>query len=364
MNSTYYAIIMAGGIGSRFWPLSRAKYPKQFIDILGVGKTLLQQTYDRFHELIPDENIYIVGNAEYRELISQQLPSLPKENILLEPSRRNTAPCIDYANFRILQKNPEAKIIVAPSDHLILKEDSFLERVKEGLEFVGSHDALLTLGIQPSRPETGYGYIQAIQKKVKGFESIGLRKVKTFTEKPNQELAQIFYESGEFYWNAGIFLWSLPSIMKAFETYEPEVHALFKEGEGKYGTAGEEAFIEACYERCKNISIDYAIMEKAENVFVLASDIGWSDLGTWGSLYEQIEADENGNAINGQHVYLYNSSGNIINVPDDKLVLLQGLENHIVVESDNVLLICKMEEEQRIKEFVNDIRSDMGDKFI
>lgn len=364
MQSKYYAIIMAGGIGSRFWPLSRTKRPKQFLDILGIGKTLLQQTFDRFTELIPAENIYIVSNAEYRDLISDQLPALPQENILLEPFRRNTAPCIDYANFRILQKDPEASIIVAPSDHLIMKEEAFLELVRYGLEFVSKKQALLTLGIQPSRPETGYGYIQAVQKPVAGYEKTDLKKVKTFTEKPNLEMAKIFYESGEFYWNAGIFLWSLPSIMKAFEKYEPEVHQLFQMGIGIYGTNEEEHFIAETYERCKNISIDYAIMEKAENVYVLASDIGWSDLGTWGSLYEQMEADGEGNAVSGKHVFLYNSSGNVINVPEDKLVLLQGMENFIVVESDGVLLICKKEEEQRIKEFVNDIRAGLGDAFI
>ncbi len=364
MQNKYYAIIMAGGIGSRFWPLSRTKRPKQFLDILGIGKTLLQQTFDRFTELIPAENIYIVSNAEYRDLISDQLPALPQENILLEPFRRNTAPCIDYANFRILQKDPEASIIVAPSDHLIMKEEAFLELVRYGLEFVSKKQALLTLGIQPSRPETGYGYIQAVQKPVAGYEKTDLKKVKTFTEKPNLEMAKIFYESGEFYWNAGIFLWSLPSIMSAFEKYEPEVHQLFQMGIGIYGTEEEKQFIADTYERCKNISIDYAIMEKAENVYVLASDIGWSDLGTWGSLYEQMETDEQGNAVSGKHVFLYNSSGNFINVPEDKLVLLQGMENYIVVESDGVLLICKKEEEQRIKEFVNDIRAGLGDAFI
>lgn len=355
---------MAGGIGSRFWPLSRSRYPKQFIDILGIGKTLLQQTFDRFCELIPVENIYIVGNSEYGDIIQNQIPAIPAENILLEPSRRNTAPCIEYANYRILQKAPNAQIIVAPSDHLILKEQVFLKSVKQGLDFVGSRDALLTLGIKPSRPETGYGYIQAIQKPIKGLEKAGLRKVKTFTEKPNLEMAKIFFESGEFYWNAGIFFWSLPAIMKAFESFIPEIHSLFEKGMNLYGTSDEEEFIKSTYERCKNISIDYAIMEKADNVFVLPSDIGWSDLGTWGSLYEQMTLDNNKNAVNGKHVFLYNSSGNVINVPDDKLVLLQGLENHIVVESDNVLLICKKEEEQRIKEFVNDIRSDLGDQFI
>lgn len=364
MNSKYFAIIMAGGIGSRFWPLSREKYPKQFIDILGIGKTLLQQTVDRFKELIPAENIYIVSNAGYKDIIRDQLPSIPAENILLEPSRRNTAPCIDYANYRILMREPDAQIIVAPSDHLIIKEEAFLSQVKHGLEFVGEKNALLTLGIKPSRPETGYGYIQALQKSVSGYEKTGLKRVKTFTEKPDLEMARIFYESGEFYWNAGIFFWSLPTIMQAFEKHIPEVHVLFEGGIGKYGTSGEQVFIEETYARCKNISIDYAIMEKAENVYVMASDIGWSDLGTWGSLYEQMETDQHGNAVNGKHVFLYNSSGNIINVSDDKLVLLQGLEGHIIVDSKDVLLICKKEEEQRIKEFVNDIRSDLGDRFI
>lgn len=364
MNNNYYCIIMAGGIGSRFWPLSRTRYPKQFIDILGVGKTLLQQTFDRFQELIPAENIYIVSNAEYKDIIQDQIPLMPVENILLEPSRRNTAPCIDYANHRILKKAEGAQIIVAPSDHLILKEDVFLNSVKQGLDFVGERDALLTLGIKPSRPETGYGYIQAIQKPIKGSGMDGIKKVKTFTEKPDLEMAKIFYESGEFFWNAGIFFWSLPAIMNAFETYVPEVHALFEKGSELYGTEAEEKFIKETYERCKNISIDYAIMEKADNVFVLPSDFGWSDLGTWGSLYEQMNLDDHGNAVNGKHVFLYNSSGNIVNVPEDKLVLLQGLDNHIVVESDNVLLICKKEEEQRIKEFVNDIRSELGDSYI
>ncbi len=355
---------MAGGIGSRFWPLSRSRYPKQFLDILGVGKTLLQQTYSRFNELIPTENIYIVGNEEYGKIIAEQLPELPVDNILLEPSRRNTAPCIEYANFRILQVNPDAKIIVAPSDHLIIKEEAFLECVRQGLEFVGQNRALLTLGIKPNRPETGYGYIQAIQKPIKGYESINLKKVKTFTEKPDLKLAKVFFDSGEFFWNAGIFFWSLPVIMNAFEKHLPEVHSLFKDGGELYGTEKEEEFIKTAYEGCKNISIDYGIMEKAENVFVLTSEFGWSDLGTWGSLYEQMPKDKERNAINAKHAFLYDSSGTIVNVPDDKLVLLHGLKDYIVVESDNVLLICKREDEQRIKLFVNDIRTELGDKFI
>lgn len=364
MNKDYYCIIMAGGIGSRFWPLSRAKYPKQFIDILGVGKTLLQQTFERFNRLIPEENILIVGNEEYKDLISEQLPGLPEENILLEPSRRNTAPCIDYANFRILQKNPDANIIVAPSDHLILKEDAFLECVKQGMDFVANNDALLTLGIKPNRPETGYGYIQAVQRSVKGYSSLNLNKVKTFTEKPDAKLAKVFFESGEFFWNAGIFFWSLSSIMKAFDEFLPEVHNLFKGGEDLYGTGKEKSFIRNTYEECKNISIDYGIMEKAENVYVLASDFGWSDLGTWGSLYEEMPKDKQKNAVNAKHAFLYDSSGTIVNVPEDKLVLIHGLKDYIVVESDNVLLICKKEDEQRIKLFVNDIRAELGERFI
>ena len=356
MNHKYYCIIMAGGIGSRFWPLSRSRYPKQFLDILGTGKTLLQQTVDRFSEIIPPENILIVSNAEYKDLINEQVPTVPVDNILLEPSRRNTAPCIDFANHRILASEPDARIVVAPSDHLILKENVFLNCVKQGLDFVGENNALLTLGIKPSRPETGYGYIQAAPKTKSDKSPSGIRKVKTFTEKPDIDLAKIFYESGEFFWNAGIFFWSLPAIMKAFEAYEPEVHSLFAAGKGLYGTDKEAKFISDTYERCKNISIDYAIMEKADNVFVLSADFGWSDLGTWGSLYEQMSLDKHKNAVNGKHVYLYNSSGNIVNVPEDKLVLLQGMENYIVVESENVLLICKKEEEQRIKEFSQENR--------
>lgn len=365
MNKDYYCVIMAGGIGSRFWPLSRARYPKQFIDILGVGKTLLQQTYERFAVLIPAENIFIVGNEEYRDLIAEQLPEIPEQNILLEPSRRNTAPCIDYANFRIAKQNQEAKIIVAPSDHLILKEEVFLECVRHGMQFVAENDALLTLGIKPNRPETGYGYIQAVQKAEKGYGKRGnLKKVKTFTEKPDSELAKVFFKSGEFFWNAGIFFWSLPAIMKSFETHLPEVHSLFREGERLYGTVKEKKFINNAYEECKNISIDYGIMEKADNVYVLTADFGWSDLGTWGSLYEQMPKDKNKNAVNAKHAFLYDSSGTIVNVPDDKLVLLHGLKNYIVVESEGVLLICKREDEQKIKQFVIDIRAELGDKFI
>ncbi len=352
---------MAGGIGSRFWPLSKTQRPKQFLDILGVGRTLLQQTYDRFIQIMPADQIYIVSNQEYKVLIAEQLPDLPEENILLEPLRRNTAPCIDYANFRIHLKDPDANVVVAPSDHLIVKEAEFLKYVKEGLAFVGNNDALLTMGIVPHRPETGYGYIQSFQKKVKGYENTGMKKVKTFTEKPDLKLARVFLDSGDFYWNAGIFFWSLKSIMKAFESFLPEIHALFQEGIGTYGTDKETLFIEDTYSNCRNISIDYGVMEKAENVYVLVSDFGWSDLGTWGSLYEQLDKDEFQNSVKGKHVFMYESEGNIINVQDDKLVVLQGLKDYIVVQNENIIMICRREEEQKIKQYVTEIKTEIGD---
>jgi len=361
MNNQYFAVIMAGGVGSRFWPLSRAKYPKQFIDMLGVGKTLLQQTVERFREIIPPENIYVVSNSGYRDIINEQLPEVPLENILLEPSRRNTAPCIDYANFRILRKNPRATIVVAPSDHLIMKEEEFLRSVEQGLDFVTDNDALLTLGIVPSRPETGYGYIQSKEQKVKGYESLGLRKVKTFTEKPDLKLAQVFLESGDFYWNAGIFFWSLETIMNSFQTHLPEIHALFKEGTELYGTKNEKGFIHDTYGKCRNISIDYGIMEKAENAYVLISEFGWSDLGTWGSLYEQHHKDEFKNAVLGKKVFMYESTGTLVNVKDDMLVVLQGLEDYIVVQNENIFLVCRREDEQKIKQYVTDIKTEIGD---
>ena len=364
MDTNNFCVIMAGGIGSRFWPLSKTQFPKQFLDILGMGRTLLQQTFDRISQMIPAHQIFIVSNLEYKEIIVEQLPEIPEENILLEPLRRNTAPCIDYANFRIFKKNPDANIVVAPSDHLIVKEAEFLKAVRQGLEFVASNDALLTMGIVPSRPETGYGYIQSIQRKVKGYESTVLRKVKTFTEKPDLKLAKIFLESGDFYWNAGIFFWSLKSIMHAFNIYLPEIHNLFVEGENIYGTEGEMSFIEKTYSSCRNISIDYGVMEKAENVFVLISDFGWSDLGTWGSLYEQLDKDVDQNSINGKKVFIYESSGNIINVQDDNLVVLQGLNDYIVVQNENIILVCRREEEQKIKQYVNDIKSELGEEMM
>ena len=354
---------MAGGVGSRFWPLSKQKKPKQFLDILGTGRTLLQMTFDRFRQICPTENIYIVTSSDYNEIVKEQLPELNQSQILLEPVRRNTAPCIAYANYKILNHNPEANIVTAPSDHLILKVDEFIKVIEEGLEFVSNKDALLTLGIKPGRPETGYGYIQ-VNDNNPLQENKQIFKVKTFTEKPNKELAKVFYESGEFFWNAGIFIWSLKSIKQAFETFLPEVNDLFKEGLDVYDTDKENEFIAKTYFECKNISIDIGIMEKADNVYVYCSDFGWADLGTWGSLHENIEKDKDNNSIRGDNVFAYNLTNCIVKMPEEKLVVLQGLQDYIVVESDNVLLVCKKEDEQEIKQYVNDIKLKLGDKYL
>ncbi|MBI9054986.1 MAG: NTP transferase domain-containing protein [Bacteroidales bacterium] len=358
-----YCVIMAGGVGSRFWPLSRQNKPKQFLDILGTGRTLLQMTLDRFKSICPVENIYIVTSQLYKETILEQLPEINSEQILLEPVRRNTAPCIAYANYKIFKKNPNANIVTAPSDHLILKETKFKKVIKEGLQFVSDNNALLTLGITPSRPETGYGYIQVNGKK-NIPDNKNINTVKTFTEKPNKEMAKVFYESGEFFWNAGIFIWSLKSIMTAFEKHLPEIDLLFQEGLDYYDTDKETDFITEVYSESKNISIDYGIMEKAENVFVYCSDFGWADLGTWGSLYENRQKDKNKNTIIGKNVFTYNTQNCIVNMPEEKLVVMEGLDDFIVVESDGILLICKKENEQDIKQYVNEIKLKLGDKYL
>lgn len=365
MKTNNFCVIMAGGVGSRFWPLSRSAKPKQFLDILGTGKSLLRQTYDRFIRLLPPENILIVTSLDYGDLVRKQIPEIPENNVLLEPFRRNTAPCIAYACHKIKRMNPAARIIVAPSDHLIIKEDIFLEVVRKGLDFVGQENALLTLGVTPGRPETGYGYIQVDREETEmDLKERSISKVKTFTEKPDYKMAKVFVESGDFYWNAGIFFWSIESILYALQRYLPEVDAVFSEGDKIYFTSEEEKFIAEAYAGCKNISIDYGVMEKAGNVFVLTSDFGWSDLGTWGSLYEQKKKDNEGNSVVGEKVMTYDLENCIINIPDDKLVVLQGLKNYIVVESDGVLLICKMKDEQKIKNIVLDVRLQKGEKFI
>lgn len=355
---------MAGGIGSRFWPYSRAKAPKQFLDVLGTGRTLLQLTYDRFVKIIPKENILIVSNEDYAEIILEQLPDIESDQVLLEPMRRNTAPCIAYANHRIKSINPKANIVVAPSDHIILKEKEFTEIVESGLSFVETNEALLTLGIQPHRPETGYGYIQIAGDKDNIKLNESFRKVKTFTEKPNHELARKFLESGDFFWNSGMFFWSLSSINKAFEQFLPDINNLFEEGAQLYKTEKEKEFITGTYSKCKNISIDYGIMEKANNVHVLCADIGWSDLGTWGSLYDISDKDENNNFSKGGKSFLYDTKDCLITIPNNKLAVIQGVEDVIIVDSQDVLLICKKDQEQNIKQYVNDVKLSAGDKYI
>ncbi len=349
---------MAGGIGSRFWPMSKNARPKQFIDFFGTGKSLLQLTFDRFKQVVPTSNILIVSNRQYKDLILEQLPELDEKQVLLEPMRRNTAPCIYYAVARIKKRVANANIIVAPSDHLILKEGDFLDTIRCGLDFVEHNDALLTLGIKPSRPETGYGYIQI------GEGKGSLRKVKTFTEKPNHDLAKVFFESGEFFWNAGIFLWSLNAIDNAFSKFLPDIAARFNEGSDKLGTDQEEEFINTIYPSCQNISIDYGVLEKADNVHVLTADFGWSDLGTWGSLHELSPKDGDNNVTVRGNVLLNNSNGNIISTAPDKLVVLQGINDCIVAEADGALLICKLDEEQKIRQIVNDVSVKFNGKFI
>lgn len=354
---------MAGGVGSRFWPMSRKDHPKQFIDILGSGETLIQATFNRFLNVCPTENIYIVTNDSYRDLVLEQLPKLKPEQVLCEPSRRNTAPCIAYANYTILQRNPEANVIVAPSDHIILKENVFTEVITAALEATEKHDWLLTLGIQPNRPDTGYGYIQFEENETAQSDS-RIKKVKTFTEKPQLEMAKQFLASGDFLWNSGIFIWKLKTIMQSFAKHLPDVDQLFRAGIGKYNTAEEAAFIEQTYAMCKSISIDYGVMEKADNVYVLASDFGWSDLGTWGSLYDIRKKDNEANAVVGQNVMIYDSKNCIVNMPKDKLVVLQGLDGYIVVEDGHTLLVCRKEDEQQIRQFVNDVMIEKGEKFV
>lgn len=359
-----YCIIMAGGVGSRFWPISRTDHPKQFIDILGSGSTLIQQTFRRLRKICAKENIYIVTHSMYKGLVMQQLPGISEEQILCEPSRRNTAPCIAYASYKVMQQNPDALFVVAPSDHIILQEDVFVDKMKLALDAARNNDWLLTMGIHPTRPDTGYGYIQYNKEAVPGSHHNGIRKVKTFTEKPNLELAKKFLESGDFLWNSGMFVWSLKSIIGAFDEHLPEISSIFKEGAGKYGTPREEDFIKGAYTVCKSISIDYGIMEKAENVYVLPSSFGWSDLGTWGSLHDNKSKDASNNAVTGKDVMLYDSKNCVVHIPEGKLAVIQGLDGYIVVENENTLLICKLEDEQQIRQIVNDVKLEKGEAFI
>ncbi|NDV60044.1 mannose-1-phosphate guanylyltransferase [Bacteroides sp. 519] len=359
MNKDNYCVIMGGGIGSRFWPFSRKSLPKQFLDFFGTGRSLLQQTFDRFNKIIPTENILVVTNEMYADLVKYQLPELEPEQILLEPTRRNTAPCIAWASYHIRALNPNANIVVAPSDHLILKEDEFLNAISNGLEFVAQYDRLLTLGIKPNRPETGYGYIQIAEQTGENFY-----KVKTFTEKPELELAKVFMESGEFYWNSGLFIWNVQSIIRAGEKLLPELSEKLNAGSDIYGTPAEKEFINERFPACPNVSIDIGVMEKADNVYVSLGDFGWSDLGTWGSLYDLSPKDENNNVVLKGESIIYNSKNNIVALPKGKLAVIEGLDGYLVAESENVLLICKKDEEQTIRKYVNDAQIMFGDDYV
>lgn len=377
MNDKNYCVIMAGGVGSRFWPFSRNEHPKQFLDFFGTGKSLLQMTVDRFRPLVPIENMLVVTNVRYLELVLAQVPDLKVEQVLCEPARRNTAPCIAYAIAHIksmvrqragLDKSVpwdderlNANIVVAPSDHLILQEDKFQDTVRRGFEFISHHDALVTLGMKPTRPETGYGYIQAESDEpiVEG----NICKVRAFTEKPELELAKVFVESGDFLWNSGIFIWNLRTIRAAFREFLPEMVDKFLAGEDSMGTDHEESFIQEMFPTCPNVSIDYGVMEKAKNVCVIPSDFGWSDLGTWGSLYELSDKDENRNVTLHADASYYDSKGNIVTLPEGHLAVIQGLEDTIVAESDGVLLICKREAEQQIRQFCMDAEVKYDGKF-
>jgi mannose-1-phosphate guanylyltransferase len=360
MKQNQYVAIMAGGIGSRFWPMSRMAYPKQFLDILGTGKTLIQGTFDRFAKFVPKENIYIVTSEEYRHIVVEQIPGISIDNILCEPSRKNTAPCIAYISYKLNQLNPNASLMCAPADHLILDETAFYKVCLEAMDFVLKHKALVTLGIKPSNPNTGYGYIQFDQQAV----SDNVYQVKTFTEKPNPELARTFLQSGDFLWNAGIFAWQIKSIVRAFEKYLPEMAEVFDAEKELFNTPKEKEAISRIYPQCTNISIDYGIMEKADNVYIIPSSFGWSDLGTWNSAYDNMEHDYLGNAAAGKQIMVMDATRCMIHTPDDKLVVLQGLDDYIVVDTKDVLLICKKEKEQEIKEFVAEVKRNKGDRYL
>jgi mannose-1-phosphate guanylyltransferase len=359
-NKNNYVAIMAGGIGSRFWPVSRTHYPKQFLDLLGTGRSLIQWTYSRFKHICPKENIYFITNQQYISTLKSQIPEVDDANIISEPSRKNTAPCAAYFAHKMMALNPKANIIMSPADHLIMDEHAFERTMSDALEFVAHHDALLTMGIKPTRPDTGYGYIQYETDR----QIDKVNRVKTFTEKPSLELARTFLKSGDFLWNSGIFIWNVHSVMEALEKYLPEMHEVFSQAADVYNTPAEHDKINNLYPQCTNISIDYGIMEKAKNVFVIPSYFGWSDLGTWESAYENSSKDYLGNAVYGENVMVIDASECMIKAPDNKLVVLQGLENFIVVDTPDVLLICERTREQQIKEYVAEVKRNKGDKYL
>lgn len=344
MNKNYYAILMAGGVGSRFWPVSTTEFPKQFHDMLGSGETLIQKTFSRLSKLIPAENILILTNEKYNDLVLEQLPMVKQEQVLLEPAMRNTAPCILYASLKIKKINPNALMVVAPSDHWIEDEDAFVNNLQQCFDFCQNNDALMTLGIQPTFPNTGFGYIEFDKS-----DANPIKKVNQFREKPDYETAKHFLEQGNFLWNGGIFIWSIKSIASAFEKFQPQMNALFQQGFDNYNTSSEKQFINENYANAENISIDYAVMEKANNVYVLPATFDWNDLGTWGQLHEKLDKDEQNNAVVNATVILENASNNIIRAEGKKLVIVDGLDDFIIVDKDDVLLIYPKGKEQDIK---------------
>ena len=345
-----HLVIMAGGVGSRFWPMSTADRPKQFIDVLGVGKSLLQLTYQRFANICPPENIWVVTNRRYAGLVKEQLPEVLEGNILLEPCRRNTAPCIAYVSWKIKSKDPKANVVVTPSDHIVTDEDEFRRVIGLCLRFTADSDAIVTLGMKPNRPETGYGYIKA-DLTMSSLRQRELFRVDKFREKPNLETAMQYIKEKDYFWNAGIFIWSVSTIANAFRVYQPAISKIFENMLPYYGTPREQELIDIFYPECENISVDYAIMEKAEEIFVCPADFGWSDLGTWGSLQMHTKRDLYGNSLIGENIEMYDCHNCVVHTLEERRVVVQGLDNYIIAEKDGTLLICSLAEEQRIRQF-------------
>ncbi len=357
-NKNYYAILMAGGVGSRFWPVSTEEFPKQFHDMLGTGDTLIQKTFSRLSKLIPKENIFILTNEKYNDLVLEQLPEVTQRQVVLEPAMRNTAPCILYASLKIQKENPDAIMIVAPSDHWIENEDAFTTNVKQAFEYCQENDALMTLGIKPTFPNTGYGYIES----GKATED-NISTVVQFREKPNYETAKQFLAQGNFLWNAGIFMWSATSVIKAFQTNQPQLFDLFNSGMATYNTEFEDDFIRDNYPKAENISVDYAIMESSTNVFVIPATFDWNDLGTWGSLYDKLDKDEDNNAVVNAKTLTEDASGNMIRTKADKVVVVDGLNDYIIVDKDEVLLIFPKSKEQDIKKVLQKVKDNFGEHY-
>ncbi|WP_396603085.1 mannose-1-phosphate guanylyltransferase [Algibacter sp. R77976] len=358
MNKNYYAILMAGGVGSRFWPISTQDFPKQFHDMLGTGDTLIQKTFQRLSDLIPKENIFILTNERYNDLVLEQLPEVEQRQVVLEPAMRNTAPCILYASLKIQKENPDALMIVAPSDHWIEDEKTFSKNVKQAFDFCSKNNALMTLGIQPTFPNTGYGYIEFDKSSTEAIKSVN-----QFREKPDYQTAKSFIEQGNFLWNAGIFMWSAKTVVEAFQNNQPELYSLFEKGISVYNTEFEDGFIKDNYPKAENISVDYAIMEKSSNVQVIAAEFDWNDLGTWGSLYDKLDKDESNNAVVNARTLAEDASGNMIRTKSDKIVVVDGIKDYIIVDKDEVLLIFPKSKEQDIKKTLQQVKDKFGEQY-